>query len=179
MGKSDTLLAALLLALCVTPAGSYAQVEEASETKSRTEPVVSVLESSDEATRKTSGWDLEPQDDPFGPDQDSILPNVGAANELARDQLPIVPQPTTDAVELEEPQVLLRGPLHEAFADAYQADPTPNPVVNADPPEAIQRFPGVQTRGQPCRVDTRLLGLGCRAKRLYLDQRCLERCSTE
>ncbi len=40
-----------------------------------------------------------------------------------------------------EPEVLMRGPLHEAFADAFQANPQPNPIVESAPPESINELP--------------------------------------
>lgn len=40
-----------------------------------------------------------------------------------------------------EPEVLMRGPLHEAFAEAYLADPQPNPVINQKPPADIKELP--------------------------------------
>ncbi|MDA7932335.1 hypothetical protein N9B53_00795, partial [Mariniblastus sp.] len=40
-----------------------------------------------------------------------------------------------------EPEVLMRGPLHEAFAEAYLADPQPNPVITQKPPADIKELP--------------------------------------
>ena len=40
-----------------------------------------------------------------------------------------------------EPEVLMRGPLHEAFAEAYLADPQPNPVIDQKPPADIKELP--------------------------------------
>ena len=40
-----------------------------------------------------------------------------------------------------EPEVLMRGPLHEAFAEAYLADPQPNSVIAQKPPADIKELP--------------------------------------
>lgn len=38
-------------------------------------------------------------------------------------------------------EYLTRGPLHEAFAEPYEADPSPAPLVTAEPPEPIDELP--------------------------------------
>jgi len=40
-----------------------------------------------------------------------------------------------------EAEVLSRGPVHEAFAEQYVADPKPTPVVEMAPPELIDELP--------------------------------------
>ncbi|MGB2499817.1 MAG: hypothetical protein ACPIA2_08980 [Mariniblastus sp.] len=40
-----------------------------------------------------------------------------------------------------EPEILMRGPLHEAFAEAHLADPQPNPVINQKPPADLKELP--------------------------------------
>lgn len=45
------------------------------------------------------------------------------------------------AEELEGLEYLTRGPLHEAFADPYAANPAANPLVAASPPEPIRELP--------------------------------------
>jgi hypothetical protein len=41
----------------------------------------------------------------------------------------------------QDPQVLTRGPVHEAFASPVVHDPAPGPVVPKDPPAPIQEMP--------------------------------------
>src|SRR5690606_11282322 len=41
----------------------------------------------------------------------------------------------------EQTEYLTRGPLHEAFAEPYTADPLPAPVVTAQLPEPIEELP--------------------------------------
>ena len=66
---------------------------------------------------------------------------VGGTQEPETDQL----NPDQDV----EPDVLMRGSLHEAFAEAYQADPVPNPIVNATPPDPINELqPEFRPEGQ-------------------------------
>lgn len=45
-----------------------------------------------------------------------------------------------DDQSAQEPQVLMRGPLHEAFADVHQANPVANPLVSRQPPEPINEL---------------------------------------
>ncbi len=49
--------------------------------------------------------------------------------------------PIQGPLEEIKPEIMMRGPLHEAFADAHQADPKPNPVINRQPPELIKELP--------------------------------------
>ena len=125
----------------VPPAISFGQFEEFSQAAKPTDSGVSVLELSGPSMNASTGLIQLPQDDPFAIQQASILSSVTAASEPQEAQQPNVLQAPVDAVELEEPQILLRGPLHEAFADAHQADPQPNPIVSAAPPEAIKEVP--------------------------------------
>lgn len=41
----------------------------------------------------------------------------------------------------EDVDVLMRGPLHEAFATAHQSDPVPAPLIQEQPPEPIDEVP--------------------------------------
>lgn len=41
----------------------------------------------------------------------------------------------------QEPEALLRGPVHEAFAEPYAADPQPGLIVAKQPPAAIEELP--------------------------------------
>jgi WXXGXW repeat (2 copies) len=54
--------------------------------------------------------------------------------------------PATDAqlpapVEQEEIDLLMRAPLHEAFAEVPQTTPTPNPIVARKPPKDVEELP--------------------------------------
>ncbi len=85
-----------------------------------------------------------------------------------------------DQAASQDPQVLTRGPVHEAFASPVVHDPAPGPVVPKDPPAPIQEMPPDQKpAGSEYPVDSGLLGLGRLAQRLYLDQRHLARASSE
>lgn len=144
-GKSETLLAAIALMLFVAPTTSFGQLEKTSLVSKPKASDVSVLELSDFSTG-AAGLVLLPQDDLIVTQQGSVPPRITAANEPQRVQQPNVPEALRndvefDGVELDDPEVLLRGPLHEAFADAHQADPQPNPIVETAPPEAIKEVP--------------------------------------
>lgn len=139
--KSETLLATLALMLFVAPAISFGQLKESLTTPKGTDPGVSVLELSEISKRTSTELIQQPQDNPFAIQQASKPSNVTAADDLQQPQQSNAPQTNQDALELEEPQVLLRGPLHEAFAEPHQADPHPNPIVNAVPPDAIKEIP--------------------------------------
>ncbi len=41
----------------------------------------------------------------------------------------------------EDLQVLMRGPIHEAFAESYLADPVPSPLIQQAPPADIAELP--------------------------------------
>ncbi len=41
----------------------------------------------------------------------------------------------------EDLQVLMRGPMHEAFAESYLADPVPSPMIQQAPPADIAELP--------------------------------------
>lgn len=43
--------------------------------------------------------------------------------------------------QIEAVEHLTRGPLHEAFAEPYEADPRPSPLVPQQPPEAVNEVP--------------------------------------
>lgn len=47
----------------------------------------------------------------------------------------------TEVEQVEAVEYLTRGPLHAAFAEPYEADPRPSPVVRQQPPEAINEIP--------------------------------------
>ena len=53
---------------------------------------------------------------------------------------PQEPAQSNEAKSL-DPQVLNGGPLHEAFAEAHQSDPQPNPTIQLAPPEPINEVP--------------------------------------
>ncbi len=56
-----------------------------------------------------------------------------------------VPEPPAAAIAPPdadiEPEVLVRGPVHEAFAQPYEADPQPSDPVAKEPPDAIEEQP--------------------------------------
>ncbi len=53
---------------------------------------------------------------------------------------PVVNPPRASAPQ-EDMELLMRGPLHEAFAEAPQADPVPNPAVPRQPPAPVNELP--------------------------------------
>ncbi|REJ83817.1 MAG: hypothetical protein DWQ29_12200, partial [Planctomycetota bacterium] len=60
---------------------------------------------------------------------------------------PIIPPPPvaaedkTGSAEVDEPEALTRGPVHEAFAEQYNADPEAGLVIPRQPPEDIDELP--------------------------------------
>ena len=151
-GKSDTLLAVLLFTLFVSPAISFGQnAEERPQEENWENPAVSVLESDDNLRSSLDGSTESTQDDLWATEETSVVSNGSSANVPPQNQQPDLPWALSkavqleavqsDAVQLDEPEILLRGPLHEAFADAHQADPLPNPIVKSAPPEAINEVP--------------------------------------
>jgi hypothetical protein len=56
-------------------------------------------------------------------------------------QAPAAADAAGDAQDPNEPQVLTRGPIHEAFAAPVVHDPTAGPVVSKQPPDPIQEMP--------------------------------------
>ena len=136
-GKSDTLLAACWLIFFVAPAISLGQLEE---NPRPTDFGISVLQQNGNSTAENAGVVQQPQDDPFVI-QEAIAPSDDTPSSEIQQAQQDAPSLPGDAVDLEQPQVLLRGPLHEAFAEPHQADPQPNAIVNAAPPEAIQEVP--------------------------------------
>ncbi|MEL7500676.1 MAG: hypothetical protein AAFN77_23990 [Planctomycetota bacterium] len=135
--RIETLMAVFALMFFVAPAISFAQIDESPRTIEPANLGSSVLELSDPSIRLR----LLPPDDPFVIQPASISSNVNVSNGLQDPQSPSVLESAEGVVELDEPQILMRGPLHEAFADTHQADPQPNPIVEAAPPEAIQEVP--------------------------------------
>lgn len=80
-----------------------------------------------------------------------------------------LPQPADQSVEAsgadylseEEYDVLLRGPVHEAFADPVGVDADAELIAPIPPPEAIQEQPPeVQPAGKKHHLDPWLLELG-------------------
>ena len=55
--------------------------------------------------------------------------------------LPAVAQQNNGELPNDQAQVLTRGPMHEAFAEQYNLDPTPGVVVSKQPPEPIDELP--------------------------------------
>lgn len=49
--------------------------------------------------------------------------------------------PAATGGEAEDVEVLMQGPVHEAFAEQINADPEPTPVVTKEPPEPIDEVP--------------------------------------
>jgi hypothetical protein len=64
-----------------------------------------------------------------------LNPPVSTTDSETEIELPQEPQISP------EPEVLMRGPLHEAFAEAYLSDPQPNPVIDKKPPADIKELP--------------------------------------
>src|SRR5512138_792575 len=68
----------------------------------------------------------------------------------AQDPIPLLPppgarpvaaaQPAEQPADPNEPEVLARGPVHEAFATTAEA-PAPSPVVAKQPPDPIEELP--------------------------------------
>ena len=78
------------------------------------------------------------------------------------------------------PQVLTRGPIHEAFAAPVVHDPAAGPVIPKQPPDPIQEMPpGPEARRPERPVDSGLLELGRLAQRLSLGQRHLARAAAQ
>ncbi len=66
-----------------------------------------------------------------------IVPDSGAVP--ASPESSAVTQPS--ATDAQEDEVLLSGPVHEAFAEQYNQDPVPGIVVPRQPPEPIEELP--------------------------------------
>ncbi len=52
-----------------------------------------------------------------------------------------LPPFSADEMAEEDRDDLLRGPVHEAFAEQVNSDPTPNLIVTEQPPEAVEELP--------------------------------------
>ena len=88
--------------------------------------------------------------------------------------------PAGDPADPQDPQVLTRGPIHEAFAAPVVHDPASGPVIAKQPPDPIQEMPPDQKPSRPERpVDPGLLELGRLAQRLPLGQRHLARSAAQ
>ncbi len=140
-GISETLWATLTLMFFIPPAISFGQFEEFSQPPKAENSGISILELSDFSAATSADQTRLPQDDPFAVQPNHQSQSVTVASAPQETQQPIASVPSLDAPELEEPEILLRGPLHEAFADAHQADPQPNPILSATPPEVIKEIP--------------------------------------
>ena len=75
---------------------------------------------------------------------ENIVPlSIPAADELP----PATPSSTVltpvDAADLseEDAEAMLRGPVHEAFAEQVNPDPLPGLVIAAKPPETVEEVP--------------------------------------
>lgn len=83
---------------------------------------------------------------PGSADQQTPLPaateNLSTQNSMAVPGSPqssaVVQLPATGA---QEDEVLLSGPVHEAFAEQYNQDPVPGIIVPRQPPEPIEELP--------------------------------------
>jgi WXXGXW repeat (2 copies) len=85
----------------------------------------------------------------------ALTVSMGGGLLLARGQdPPPTPSPAPDApdpqagqapapgqADDQSPQVMTRGPIHEAFATPVVHDPAPGPVVPKDPPQPIEEMP--------------------------------------
>ncbi len=69
-----------------------------------------------------------------GPQEPESLPPPPDA------KLPAPPQ-TSEDLDDAAVDVLMRGPVHEAFAEVHQNDPAPSPLVERQPPEPIDEVP--------------------------------------
>ena len=49
--------------------------------------------------------------------------------------------PAKSPQEKDNLQILMRGPMHEAFAELHSADPKPNAIVKKQPPKPIEEIP--------------------------------------
>ncbi len=70
------------------------------------------------------------------------------ANAAIQERLPDLQLPPQEPIPLVIPdngnefgQPLLRGPVHEAFAELYQAEPNPGVIITQRPPELIDESP--------------------------------------
>ncbi|MEQ1905379.1 MAG: hypothetical protein ABL888_14415 [Pirellulaceae bacterium] len=68
-------------------------------------------------------------------------PVIVPQQEVQKPATPPVEAPLPAPVEQEEIDLLMRAPLHEAFAEVPQTTPTPNPVVARKPPKDIEELP--------------------------------------
>src|SRR5437016_3452747 len=73
----------------------------------------------------------------------SALLIAGWTNHIAPAQQTAPPPAATATSEQPQPgvEVLARGPVHEAFAQPYAADPAPTPVVPKAPPAPVPELP--------------------------------------
>ena len=88
----------------------------------------------------------------------------GPSRFAAAQELPLTPASGSDPEGVE---TLTQGPIHEAFANPSDLDPTPGPVVMRQPPPDIQEEPP-EFMPEDSTWISRLLGLGRRARRLHL-----------
>src|SRR5438128_10843450 len=68
-----------------------------------------------------------------------LIAEWGAGQDFQRRQSapPAAPEPNQQS----GPEVLARGPVHEAFAEPTETRPTPSPLVNKQPPAPIEEMP--------------------------------------
>lgn len=71
----------------------------------------------------------------------SLLGQTPARPTPVTEDLPSANAYSAAGVEFEQVEHLTRGPLHEAFAEPYEADPRPAPIVPTQPPEPINEVP--------------------------------------
>ena len=68
-------------------------------------------------------------------------PVIVPQQEVQKPATPATDAPLPAPVEQEEIDLLMRAPLHEAFAEVPQTTPTPNPVVARKPPKDVEELP--------------------------------------
>ena len=83
------------------------------------------------------------------PNQDPILQSP--TNPIVAPSQVDAPRPLEDSAphQDDDVEILARGPLHEAFANVHQDNATPSPLIEQQPPEAIEELlPDYKPEGQ-------------------------------
>ncbi|MEM9410396.1 MAG: hypothetical protein AAGA30_04745 [Planctomycetota bacterium] len=137
----ETLRTTFMLICFVSVEVAFGQAQDPSNEESEKESVVSVLELNDDSDQPSN---LLSSDAQYGVSEIQKMwgsTDATLEGELLQDQTQSVLDSVANEFDAGEPEILLRGPLHEAFAETHQADPQPNPIVDATPPEAINEVP--------------------------------------
>lgn len=87
--------------------------------------------------------DIAPED-PVPPAPAPDIPAAAAADStpgITANGSASIAGPAVDGAMADEGETALRGPIHEAFAEQYNQDPTPGIVISRQPPEPIEELP--------------------------------------